>query len=84
MIPVPDEALILIDIENEPDAQYRRLLQNQYRDIKKDADAILKTAMNLRTLILKKDSELTTFDRNIKSRCCNLALLESVYGQYTK
>lgn len=35
-------------------------------------------------LILKKDSELTTFDRNVKSRCCNLALLESVYGQYTK
>lgn len=36
MIPVPDEALILINIENEPDAQYRRLLQNQYRDIRKD------------------------------------------------
>ena len=35
MIPVPDEALILMDINNEPDLQYRRLLQNQYNDIKK-------------------------------------------------
>ncbi len=84
MIPVPDEALILMDIANEPDAQYRRLLQNQYRDIKKDANAILATAANLRTLILKDDSELTEQDKRIKERCCNLAILEKVYKQYSK
>lgn len=82
MIPVPDEAVLLMDIDNEPDEQYRRLLQNQYRSVKKDTDAIIKTARNLRTLVLKDDSELTTYDRNIKTRCCNLALLESVYKNY--
>jgi len=82
MIPVPDKALILMDIVNEPDEQYRRLLQNQYKEIKKDADAINKTAQNLRELILKDESELTTFDKSIKARCCNLTLLESVYEQY--
>ena len=84
MIPVPDEALILMDISNEPDEQYKRLLQNQFHDIKKDADAIMETAGNLRNLILKEDSELTAFDRKIKSRCCNLTVLESVYRQYNK
>ena len=36
MIPVPRNALILKDINNEPDLQYRRLLQNQYKALKAD------------------------------------------------
>ena len=84
MIPVPDKALVLLDIDNEPDEQYRRLLQNQYKEIKKDATIIYKTARNLRNLLLRDESELTVFDKNIKARCCNLRLLESVYEQYEK
>ena len=44
MIPVPDCALKLIDIDNESDQKYRRLLQNQYRAIRADSEEIIKTA----------------------------------------
>ena len=37
MIPVPNEALILINIEKEPNLKYRRLLQNQYIAIEKES-----------------------------------------------
>ena len=40
MIPVPDRALLLIDINNEPNEKYRRLLQNQYKAIESDEAAI--------------------------------------------
>ena len=82
MIPVIDSAVILIDIQNITDIKYKRLLQNQYNFIRADQDAIKRTAENLRTLILKKDSELTQMDLKIKQRCCNLPLLESVISNY--
>jgi protein AbiQ len=82
MIPVPDDALLLKDIENEPNQQYRRLLQNQYQAIKEDWTAIKKTAENLRKLVLTADEELGLYNRQIKSRCCNLTILESVYMEY--
>lgn len=82
MIPVPDSALLLKDIANEPDIQYRRLLQNQYKAIKADSSAIERTAKNLRKLILTNDDKLAAYDKQIKSRCCDLSLLESVYHTY--
>ena len=82
MIPVPDSALMMIDINKEADARYKRLLQNQYRALKVDLNAIEKTARDLRTLILTPDSELRDYERQVKSRCCNLSLLESVYMKY--
>lgn len=82
MIPVPDKALILKDIDNEPDRQYKRLLQNQYKAIKADKAAIQKAAENLRVLILTNDNALNTYDKQVKSRCCDLALLESIYMKY--
>ena len=82
MIPVPDSALILIDIANIADAQYQRLLQNQYKEISKDIVAIEKTACELRTLVFSDDSILTVHDKVIKNRCCNLPVLESVYKGY--
>lgn len=82
MIPVPDSALLLKDIANEPDQQYRRLLQNQYNAIKADSIAIEKTAENLRNLVLTNDADLRTHDKQVKSRCYDLALLESIYMQY--
>jgi protein AbiQ len=84
MIPVPDIALLEKDIASEADQQYRRLLQNQYRAIKADWIAIEKTAKNLRKLVLTDDDELGDYDKQIKSRCCNLAVLETVFKKYEK
>ncbi len=82
MIPVPNSALILIDINNEPDLQYRRLLQNQYKAIKADFSMIVQTAEKLRKIVFTEEEQLTAYDRRVKARCCNLKLLESVYIQY--
>ncbi len=82
MIPVPDNVLIMLDFNSVRDLSYRRLLQNQYRAIKEDMKEIEETAKKLRDLILTEDSNLTSYDKHIKSRCCNLALLETVYLQY--
>lgn len=84
MIPVPESALLIIDIANEPDEQYRRLLQNQYNAIKSDLAAIEKTARNLRSLVLTDDKNLGSHDKQVKARCCDLALLEAVYTKYEK
>lgn len=84
MIPVPNSALLVIDINNEPDEKYKRLLQNQYRAIRSDIAAITGVAEKLRTLILTEDKELSEFDKRIKARCCNLKLLEKIYKKYTE
>lgn len=84
MIPVPSNALLLKDFLCEPDQQYRRLLQNQYKAIKSDWAAIQKTAENLRNLVLTADEKLSTYDKQVKARCCDLRLLESVYISYDK
>lgn len=84
MIPVTDSALLSFDIEQIPDEQYRRLLQNQYKAVKADRDAIEKTAEELHTLVLTGDALLSTHDREIKARCCDFALLESVCEGYDR
>ena len=84
MIPVPDQALILKDINNEPDQRYKRLLQNQYKEIKADWVHIQKTATNLRELVLRSEDKLNNFEKQVKFRCCNLFLLESIYMTYDK
>ena len=83
MIPVIDSEIMEIDIQNLPNPRYKRLLQNQRRHILQDARAIRKTAEELRILILTKDSDLTAHDIQVKRRCCNLAVLESVYDKYS-
>lgn len=82
MIPVLDSEVILIDIENLPDQKYKRLLQNQYKSIKADIQGIQRTAERLRKLVLMDDDKLSNYDRIIKSRCCNLSLLEEVFKKY--
>ena len=72
MIPIPDRALLLIDINNEPNEKYRRLLQNQYKAIESDEAAIIRTAEKLRRLILESEESLSEYDKKIKSRCCDL------------
>lgn len=82
MIPVPDTALIYMDIATIADPKYRRLLQNQYNAIKIDSEAIISTAEKLRKLVLTEDGDLSMFDRRVKARCCDLKLLEKVYFNY--
>lgn len=82
MIPVPDCALVEMDINSEPNEKYRRLLQNQYRAIKEDATGIINTATKLRTLVMTDNQFLSSYDRSVKERCCNLKMLETVYTQY--
>ncbi|MCD7827689.1 MAG: type III toxin-antitoxin system ToxN/AbiQ family toxin [Clostridiales bacterium] len=82
MIPVPDEVIIKINIREIADEDYRRLLQNQYREIQSDTEIIKRTAEKLRDLVYTSDEELSSYDRQIKNRCCNFSLLEAVYMDY--
>lgn len=82
MIPVPNCALLEMDINNEPDLQYRNLLLNQQQEIRQEKTLILKAAYELRELILADRDTLTPYDQSVQDRCCNLSLLETVYLQY--
>lgn len=84
MVPIVDEALIYIDINSIQDIQYKNLLGNQYRAILADEVQIRKTAEKLRTLLMKKDTELSAYEQTVTKRCCNLQLLEKVYTSYNR
>lgn len=47
MVPVPSKYCNFIDFEKETDLQYKKLLESEYRIIKKRQDKILKNAENL-------------------------------------
>ena len=80
MIPVIDEALIEVDINSIQDYKYRRLLQNQYIELNNDFEIIQKNASKIRTIAFLDESELSSHQRLIKSRICNLKLLEEKYN----
>lgn len=82
MIPVITDALIEIDIASIQDVKYRRLLQNQYNSIKADEIGILKTACNLRNILLLEDAVLSEHEKKVKLRCCNIKLLEEKYKDW--
>ena len=76
MIPVVQSALIPLNISQVRDPKYRRLLQNQYNAIKNDEVNIQNTASKLREALTKKYTNPPVYIVNLKSRCCNLLLLE--------
>ena len=78
MVPVPDAAIIAIDINQEPDEKYRVLLQNQMRQIRKDAARIKKKAQTLYHLILQKKVPV------LSKRCCDYALLKMQCAKYSQ
>ena len=84
MIPVPQSALVRMDIEAEHDLKYKNLLRKQYKAILRDREGIVKTAHQLREMLLKDDSELREFEKEIKKRSCNLRILEKVYKDYER
>jgi|GEM_PF-5639892 len=82
MLPVADSALLEIDIPNIQNANYRRLLQNQYSAIRSDKEQIQSVALNLRTLVFTDDDKLSPFELTVKQRCCNLPVLEGASQNY--
>ena len=75
MIPIDDDKLIKINIQNETDKFYRNLLQNQYNALITIENTICKKASGIYNLYVTKN-ELSSNDAKIKSRCCNFPLLE--------
>lgn len=84
MIPVPNEALLIKDIDNEPNEQYKNLLQKQYVEILNTQENIRKKAQELHNLSLLPDKGLSENDIKVKNRCCNFALLEEKCKEYEK
>lgn len=76
MIPVPEMAIIRLDIENEPDEKYKNLLRNQAKVIHSNDDTIKKKAKRLYSIVNSGSHP------NLNSRCCNYKLLEDKCLQY--
>ena len=72
MIPVPNEALIHIVIDDIEDPAYQRLLRNQYSCVQNDSAQIQKTAQRLRwiyrSVSAPKPPELSTDSAGIEQR----------------
>lgn len=77
MIPVPDCAVIPIDISTVVNAKYRSLLENQARTIKVDTEKISKKATRLYKMLLRPHTGQSLIDR-----CCNFKLLEEKSLEY--
>lgn len=71
MIPVPDDAIIEIDIDNEPDFKYRNLLLKQFLICKSKKDVILRKANKLYEIVTVNKTQ------RFVMRCCDFKLLES-------
>lgn len=84
MIPVVDEALIEIDINNMEDEKYKNLLLNQLNYVRADKTQIEKVASELHTLLLTADDELSKYELQVKQRCCNIKILEENFLNYKK
>jgi protein AbiQ len=82
MIPADESDLIELDIDNEPDDDYRNLLLNQYFEITKIETVICDKANNLRALVCKSNGELSRSDIRVKQRCCDFILLEQKMKEY--
>jgi protein AbiQ len=75
MIPVKDDNLIKIDINNEPDKKYKALLINQYMSLLDLTSVISRKSVGIYNLYIATEG-LTPNDKKIKDRCCNFPLLE--------
>ena len=74
MIPVIDEALVEIDINKEPDRNYRLLLQNQSIELNKIQAVLFKKVQAVYALFT--NDNLSVNDMRIKARCVSFPLLE--------
>jgi len=81
MIPVDKNSLIEMDINNEPDEDYRTLLKNQFKELIDMKDIIYRKSQNIYTLFSSKE-KLSPNDAKVKERCCDFALLEQKAKEY--
>ena len=81
MIPVLDTALIEININNHPNAQYRNLLRNQFSQLINMKELLHRKAETLYKLCTTT-ANVSENDSKIKSRCCNFVLLEEKMQEY--
>ena len=82
MIPVYDNVIIEIDINNLPDTdikdmQYKTLLQEQVSEIRKHEIRIIKKAKILYQQVVYKKCSDSLFDR-----CCDFIKLETAAKEY--
>ncbi len=82
MLPVPDSALMMINIPAITDEKYKRLLNEQYEWLLHDFENVKKTATKLRRLFDEK--AVSGYKKAVKNRCCDFVLLETIYGKYDK
>lgn len=80
MIPVPEEELSVINISEILDLQYKRLLQNQYKEIKNEWTAIKANANRLYRMVSSANPPL--YIEKIKKRCCDWKRLEEACMRY--
>ncbi|MDD3204112.1 MAG: type III toxin-antitoxin system ToxN/AbiQ family toxin [Lachnospiraceae bacterium] len=60
------------------------LLRHQYRDIVKDFENIKKNALKLYMVCTKPEKELNTYQKRVKSRCCDFIKLEEAAKIFTE
>ena len=77
MIPVTENVIMPIDINNEPNKQYKRLLQSQIAVLNRIQNDIRKKAYRLYDKYVNNKLDTTT-----RSRCCDFKLLESKLFDY--
>jgi len=82
MIPVPKSSIVLIDIKNIADKNYRKLLFKQAEYLNHDEDIIHFTAKKLYKLSQMQKSELKGYQKKILDRCCNFKKLEAALDIY--
>ena len=81
MIPVPDDCLVLIDVDAEK-PPYQYVLWNQLKNVKKDKEIICNTAKKLYDVCMKPVDELTPHEQAVKERCCDFVRLEKLCKEY--
>ena len=77
MIPVPDSACFLPDINSEKDPHYKFLLQAESREINRQKNRILKNAQ-----IVYSHKQKYGVSTLLAKRTNNFVLLENAYKQY--
>ena len=77
MFPATLELCSYVDFKKEPDPQYRKLLETEYRIIKNKQDKILKNALNLYQYKAKHGN-----NSPLAKRCNNFHLLEEKLKLY--
>lgn len=78
MIPVPDECITRLVIKDEPDEDYRNLLNKEYRFCQANKDKIEKKAKKIYDMVVHNRKQQLT------DNSCDFALLEKGYKEFEK